>query len=119
MAKRHVFGRESIQLVGVRRTRQSLDEIDANDRGGVMVWAGISTGGKTDLVIVVGNQTSQRYIDGILQPHVVPLTGNSYVLQDDNARPHREIIVQDFFGKNEWTMLEEDMMKILENTLHK
>ena len=87
---------------GERLNDRHIDEIDAYGRGGVMVWAGISTGGKTDLVIVDGNLTSQRYVDEILRPHVVPYAGaigESFILQDDNARPHRGLIVQDFLDE--------------------
>ena len=55
-----------------------------------MVWAGIHHDGKTDLVIVPGNLTAQRYHDGIKEPVVVPNLEqhNVGIFQHDNARPH-------------------------------
>ncbi|GFV13333.1 transposable element Tcb2 transposase [Trichonephila clavipes] len=58
-----------------------------------MVWGGISIGGRTDLHIIRnGTLTGRRYADEILRPHVIPYAGaigDSFVFQDDNARPHR------------------------------
>ena len=84
---------------GERFADRHIDEVDAYGRGSVMVWAGISIGGKTELVFIEGNLNSRRYIDEILAPHVVPYAGaigESFVLQDDNARPHRGIIVNEY-----------------------
>jgi len=57
---------------------------------------GISDQGKTDLIVVQGNMTGQRYIDQILRPVVVPYARNhgpGFQLMDDNARPHHANIV--------------------------
>ncbi|GFW17106.1 transposable element Tcb2 transposase [Trichonephila clavipes] len=68
------------------------------ERDGWMVWGGISIGGRTDLHIIRnGTLTGQRYADEILRPHVIPYTGaigDSFVFQDDNARPHRARLVE-------------------------
>ncbi|GFX85142.1 hypothetical protein TNCV_1646891 [Trichonephila clavipes] len=40
---------------------------------------------------------SRRYADEILRPHVIPYAGaigDSFVFQDDNARPHRARLVK-------------------------
>ena len=81
-----------------------------------MDWAGISTGGKTDLVMVNGYLTSQRYVGEILRPLVVPYAGN-YFIQDDNTGPHRGLIVQDFIeeqGKSRmnWPAVSPDLNPI-------
>ncbi|GFU82313.1 transposable element Tcb2 transposase [Trichonephila clavipes] len=59
-----------------------------------MVWGGISIGGRTDLHIIRnGTLTGRRYADEILRPHVIPYAGaigDSFVFQDDKARPHRD-----------------------------
>ena len=68
-----------------------------------MVWAGISSNGRTALVIVNGNVTSRRYIDESHRPHVVPYLrqmGQNAIFQDDNARTHRARIVDDFLRQN-------------------
>ena len=42
--------------------------------GSVMIWAGISYGYHTQLVVIDGNLNTQKYRDCVLAPHVVPLT---------------------------------------------
>ncbi|KAK7116368.1 hypothetical protein V1264_002059 [Littorina saxatilis] len=67
--------------------------------GSVMVWGGISTRLRTPLYHVVGNLTSVRYQNEILQPLVVPALqaiGPRAILQDDNAPPHRSAAVNTF-----------------------
>ena len=45
--------------------------------------------------------TSQLYINEVLQPVVLPFVQQHHVvLQDDNARPHRARIVQQFLQQN-------------------
>ena len=64
-----------------------------------MIWAGISLNVRTALVVVPGSLNGQRYIDEILQPHVVPYLrqmGHNAIFQDNNARPHRARIVDNF-----------------------
>ncbi|GFV19439.1 uncharacterized protein TNCV_3663721 [Trichonephila clavipes] len=77
--------------------------------GGILVWAGISLGGHTDLhVFHGGTVTGLRYRDEILDPYVRPYAaaiGNDFILMDDNARPHRARIVEEYledhgFGTN-------------------
>ncbi|GFX65670.1 USP6 N-terminal-like protein [Trichonephila clavipes] len=68
--------------------------------GGILVWAGISLGGHTDLhVLHGGTVTGLRYRDEILDPYVRPYAaaiGNDFILMDDNARPHRARIVEEY-----------------------
>ena len=65
-----------------------------------MVYAGISATAKTDLVIIDGNSNGQRYIDEVLPPHMLQflcqITVADPIFQEDNARPHRARIVDDF-----------------------
>ena len=75
----------------------NIIERDPCGGGSVMVWAGISNNFKTDLVVINGTLTGQRYIDHVINPYVVPFFhGNraNFTLMDDNARPHRAIIVR-------------------------
>ena len=82
-----------------------------------MVWAGVTVDRRTDLVVVPGILTGQRYIDEILRPHVVPFLGpmgNNGIFQDDNARPHRARIVDGFLQANnvrrsEWPAMLPDL----------
>lgn len=72
-------------------------ERDPYGGGSVMVWAGISHNLKTNLVVLNGTLTGQRYIDQVIDPHLVPFiqrNGGNYTFMDDNARPHRAIIVR-------------------------
>ncbi|GBN23332.1 hypothetical protein AVEN_168337-1 [Araneus ventricosus] len=68
--------------------------------GSIMVWAGISLGYRTDLHIYRrGSVTAVRYRDEVLDSTVklcAAAVGPSFVLMDDNARPHRAAIVDDF-----------------------
>ncbi|GFT12822.1 transposable element Tcb2 transposase [Trichonephila clavipes] len=67
--------------------------------GGILVWAGISLGGHTDLhVFHGGTVTGLRYRDETLDPYVRPYAaiGNDFILMDDNARPLRARIVEEY-----------------------
>ena len=69
-----------------------------------MVWGGISLNHKTDLVIIDGNMTAERYIDQVLRPHVVPFLqqhNDTRILQQDNARPHAARVTREFLGNQE------------------
>ena len=65
-----------------------------------MVWAGITLGYRTDLHIFKRDSlTVVRYRDEILEPIVrlyAAAVGPTFVLMDDNARPHRAAIVDDY-----------------------
>ncbi|GFU80752.1 transposable element Tcb2 transposase [Trichonephila clavipes] len=68
--------------------------------GGVLVYCGISIDGRTDLHIIRDRPlTARRYRDEILRPIVVPyaaVIGDDFILMDDNCRPHRANLVEDF-----------------------
>ncbi|GFV07978.1 transposable element Tcb2 transposase [Trichonephila clavipes] len=89
--------------------------------GGILVWAGISLGGHTDLhVFHGGTVTGLRYRDETLDPHVRPYAaaiGNDFILMDDNARPHRARIVEEYMEdpgleQMEWTARSPDLNTI-------
>ena len=75
-----------------------IAEHDRYCGGSVMVWAGISAQGKTDLhVIDNGTLTAERYVNEILDVHVRPYAGAigpDFILMDDNARVHRARITK-------------------------
>ena len=63
------------------------------------MWTGISLGYRTDLHMYKrGSVMADRYRDEVLEP-IVQLyaaeVGPTFVLMDDNARPHRAAIVDD------------------------
>ena len=75
--------------------RECLEGTEAFGGGGVMVWGGISAEGRTELVIIRGGLTGQRYVNEILQPEVRPYhaaIGQDFILMDDNAPPPRAAV---------------------------
>ncbi|GBL86205.1 hypothetical protein AVEN_106238-1 [Araneus ventricosus] len=86
-----------------------------------MVWAGISLGYRTDLHIYRrGSVSAVRYRDEVLDPIVklyAAVVGPSFVLMDDNARPHRAAIVDNFLesegiARMEWPAYSPDLNPI-------
>ncbi|GFX78151.1 uncharacterized protein TNCV_5134981 [Trichonephila clavipes] len=89
--------------------------------GGVLVYGGISIDGRTDLYIIRdGPLTARLYRDEILRPTVVPCAaaiGDDFILMDDNCRPHRANLVEDFLFEEgivrmEWPACSPDMNPI-------
>ncbi|GFV24664.1 transposable element Tcb2 transposase [Trichonephila clavipes] len=78
--------------------------------GGVLVCGGISIDGRTDLYIIRdGPLTARRYRDEILRPIVIPYAaaiGDEFILMDDNCRPHRANLVEDFLFEEEIVRME-------------
>ncbi|GFW79003.1 transposable element Tcb2 transposase [Trichonephila clavipes] len=79
---------------GTRNQPQNITEHHAFRNGSIMVWAGISLGYRTDLHIFKrGSMTPVRYRDEILEPIVrlyAAAIDPTFVLMDDNVRPHRD-----------------------------
>ncbi|GFY03691.1 transposable element Tcb2 transposase [Trichonephila clavipes] len=85
---------------GSRNNPASVHESVTFGGEGVLLYGGISIDGRTDLYIIrVGPLTARRYSDEILRPIVVPYAaaiGDDFILMDDNCRPHRANLVEDF-----------------------
>ncbi|GFY24922.1 transposable element Tcb2 transposase [Trichonephila clavipes] len=68
--------------------------------GGVLVYGGISINGHRDPYIIRdGPLTACRYRDEIIRPNEVPYAaaiGDDFLLMDDNCKPHRANMVEDF-----------------------
>ncbi|GFW03758.1 transposable element Tcb2 transposase [Trichonephila clavipes] len=86
-----------------RGSRNNPAFVHESDRFGgeeVLVYGGISIGGRTDFYIIRdGPLTARRYRDEILRPIVVLFTASiedDFILMDDNCRPHRANLVEDF-----------------------
>uniref|UniRef100_A0A8K9VB88 Transposase Tc1-like domain-containing protein n=1 Tax=Oncorhynchus mykiss TaxID=8022 RepID=A0A8K9VB88_ONCMY len=86
-----------------RGERSAACNILQHDRfggGSVMVWGGISLGGRTALhVLARGSLTAIRYRDEILSPLMRPYAGAvgpGFLLMQDNARPHVAGVCQQF-----------------------
>ncbi|GBO10113.1 Transposable element Tc1 transposase [Araneus ventricosus] len=78
----------------------NVRKIDHYGGGVLMVWSGIMLDGRTPLhVFERGTVTGVRYRDEILEPYVRLLRGavdTEFILMDDNARPHRAVLVDEF-----------------------
>ena len=76
-------------------------EHDRLGGGSVMVWGGISYDGSTDLYVIRhGSLIAIRYRDEIRDPIVRLYAGtiaDGFIMMDDNARPHRARIVNEYF----------------------
>ena len=84
---------------GERYADCCISEHDRFGGGSVMIWAGISVDYKTDLHIIEGSLTGAKYRDNILHPIVRPIAGTvgeDFILMDDNARPYRARIVNQY-----------------------
>ena len=72
-----------------------IAEHDRYGGGSVMVWAGISAQGKTDLhVIDNGTRMAERYVNEILDVHVRPYAGAigpDFILMEGPHHQHRHI----------------------------
>ncbi|GFW17459.1 transposable element Tcb2 transposase [Trichonephila clavipes] len=98
-------GQENMASTDLEEQRTRYHQSNTVERhsyrgGGILAWAGISLGGHTDLhVFHGGTVTGLRYRDEILDPYVRPYAaaiGNDFILMDDNARPHRARIVEEY-----------------------
>ena len=68
-----------------------------------MVWAAVTVHRRTPFQFIAGNLNSQLYVDEVMRPMMLPFLrqiGQGAVSQDDNARPHRGHIVNDFVRVN-------------------
>ena len=74
-------------------------------RGSITVWGGITSDTRTELVVLRNEtMTAQTYLNRVLAPIVRPMAeaiGPEFVLVDDNARPHRARVVNEFLQNQE------------------
>ena len=93
----HNDGRTRVwRRVGERYIDAAVRETRAFGGGSVMVWGAFSLHQKTPLYHTEGSLTGLCYRDEILAPVVVPTMqriGPMAVFQDDNARPHRCLLL--------------------------
>ncbi|GFU37726.1 transposable element Tcb2 transposase [Trichonephila clavipes] len=64
----------------------------------VMVWEAIAYNNQSTLIVMRGTLTGERYVHGILRPHVRPFLNGlpGAIFQQDNARPHAARVAHDF-----------------------
>ncbi len=91
-------GRQHVwRCVGERFADVNVVDRMAHGGGGVMVWAGVCYGQRTQVHFIDGILNPQRYRDEILRPIVVPFIRDHHLmLQHDNARPHVARICKQF-----------------------
>ena len=85
-----------------RHLELNVQPMTAYNGVSVMVLAGISTN-KTYFFVVPDTPNGHRYINEILRPNVVPYLrqlGPNSIFKDDNARPHRARMVDDFLRQD-------------------
>ncbi len=84
-----VQGRWQTACMGERFADVNVVDRVAHGGGGVMVWAGVFYGQRTQVHFIDGILNAQRYRDKMLRPIVVPFIHDHHLmLQHDNARPH-------------------------------
>uniref|UniRef100_A0A8C8DQ73 Transposable element Tcb2 transposase n=1 Tax=Oryzias sinensis TaxID=183150 RepID=A0A8C8DQ73_9TELE len=95
-----------------RHVGERFSDVNVVDRvdhggGGVMVWAGICYGRRTQVHFIDRSLNAQRYRDDILGPIVVPyIQQHHLMLQHDNARPHVARICTQFLEAENIPVLE-------------
>ena len=108
-----------------QRNERFLDccvvEHDRFGGGSVLVWAGISYDGHTDLYVIRnGALTGVRYRDEILHPIVRPNAGAcspGFIMMDDNARQHHarvldQYLQQEGIDQMDWSARSPDLNPI-------
>ena len=90
-----------------------VNRVEQMGGGGEMFWGGITFDGKTQLVRVNGSMNARKYIDEILDNHVIPYRNGlpraeraGFILVDDNAPAHRAHIVRDHLARNRITRMD-------------
>lgn len=93
---------------GERFIDATILEHNRHGGGSLMVWAGFSLHHRTPLHRVEGNITGIAYMNDILRPIAIPALqaiGPGAILQDDNARPHRAQVVNNFLQQQQVTRM--------------
>ncbi len=86
------------RCVGERFADVNVVDRVAHGGGGVMVWASVCYGQRTQVHFIDDILNAQRYRDEILRPIVVPFIHNHHLtLQHDNARPMLKGSVHNFW----------------------
>ena len=85
-----------------RYVRRNVVENDRFAGGSLMVWGAIRFGWKSQLLVIDGNLTAQRYIDEVLSQEITPRFNVNVndIFMHDNARPHAARITQDYLQAN-------------------
>ncbi|GFV20545.1 transposable element Tcb1 transposase [Trichonephila clavipes] len=104
----HHDGRIRVRLyAGERRIPECIIERHSGRTPGVMVWGAIAYHGRSQLLRIVGNLNSTRYINEVLQPQVIPFLQGlpGAVFQQDNACPHVTKTVKSYLDSQQVQLL--------------
>ena len=107
LLERHEGRRRVYRRVGEQLLPNTVST--ASDRRGVMVWGAISASGKSQLVIIRGNLTAQRYINDCLRPYLLQFIqghNNLVHFEQDNARPRVAHKTRNFLNTNNINVLQ-------------
>ena len=76
---------------GTRYDPKYIREVNRQGRCSIMAWAGITSTGMLDLVIINGTLNQHNYLQDILIPSLLPYKQNNenMIFQHDGAGPHR------------------------------
>ncbi|GFT60534.1 transposable element Tc1 transposase [Trichonephila clavipes] len=97
----HHDGRIRVRrYAGERHIPECIIERHSRRTPGVMVWAAIAYHGRSQLLRIVGNLNSTRYINEVLQPQAIPFLQGfpGAVFQQDNAHLHVAKTVKPYTG---------------------
>ncbi|GFS51491.1 transposable element Tcb2 transposase [Trichonephila clavipes] len=116
----HHDGRIRVKrYAGERHIPECIIERHSGRTPGVMVWGAISYHGRSQLLQIMGNLNSTRYINEVLQPRAIPFLQElpGAVFQQDNARPHVAKTVKSYLDSQQvqllpWTAYLPDMSPI-------
>ncbi|GFU95490.1 DDE_3 domain-containing protein [Trichonephila clavipes] len=84
-----------------------------------MGWGAIAYDSRSNLIVMRGTLTGQRYVDDILRQHVEPFLNGlpGAIFRQDNARPHTVRVAEDFlrhFQTFQWPVRSPDL-SLVEN----
>ena len=102
-------GRQRVyRRIGERFAACNVNQVDRFGGGSVMVWGAIRFGWRSQLLIIDGNLTANRYLDTVLTNQVVPYVQqhNNTIFMHDNARPHVARLCQDYLAANNVQVLD-------------
>ncbi|GFX08830.1 transposable element Tcb1 transposase [Trichonephila clavipes] len=94
---------------GTRYYQENTIERHRYGGAGWLVWGGIILGSRTDLHAQSVTMTGHIYRDVILEQHVRLFRGAmgaEFLFMDDNARPHRENIVDECLQSEDITRMD-------------
>ncbi|GFV92769.1 transposable element Tc1 transposase [Trichonephila clavipes] len=104
----HHDGRIRVRrFAGERHIPECIIERHSRRTPGIMVRGAIAYHGRSQLLRIVGNLNSTRYISEVLQPQAIPFLQGlpGAVFQQDNARPHVTKSVKSYLDSQQVQLL--------------